>query len=132
MSTASPDNYVARVFSLLNSNPTAQNLDELVEAHVRIGYIAAQAENEYERAVDLRRYAEAEAYIRSKKSGDKVTDKMADTMALVECREQRDAEAEAKVRFRKISNLLESIEQAIMAIKFLGRYDGAGTLNTPR
>jgi hypothetical protein len=57
---------------------------------------------------------------------------MAEAQALVECRPQRDAEAEAKTRSRKLANLLESIEQAINAIKFLGRYDGAGAIQTPR
>lgn len=132
MATETKDNYVARVFEILNENPTAQDLGNLVEAHVRIGYLAAEAENMYERAVDERKYAEAQAYLTAKKSGEKVTDKMADTTAMVECREQREAEAEAKVRFRKIANLLESIEQAINAIKFLGRYDGAGGIQTPR
>lgn len=130
--TAAKDNYVSEVFNLLNNNPTAQNLDELVEAHVRIGYIAADAESLYERAVDDRKYAEANAYLTAKRSGDKVSDKMAEAQALVECRPQRDAEAEAKTRSRKVSNLLESIEQAINAIKFLGRYDGAGAIQTPR
>ena len=127
------DNYVAEVFALLNSNPTSQNLDQLVEAHVRIGYLVAEAEGLYDSAVDERKYQEANAYLSAKKSGDKVTDKAADTAAFVECKEYRDREAEAKVRFKKVANLLESIEQAINAIKFLGRYDGAGgVLSTPR
>lgn len=130
--TAAKDNYVSEVFNLLNQNPTAQNLDELVEAHVRIGYLAAEAEALYERAVDDRKYAEANAYLAAKRSGDKVTDKVAEAQALVQCRPERDAEAEAKTRSRKVSNLLESIEQAINAIKFLGRYDGAGAIQTPR
>lgn len=129
---ATKDTYISEVFTLLSSNPTAQNLDELVEAHVRIGYLAADAEAIYERAVDDRKYAEANAYLTAKRSGDKVTDRMADAQALVACRPQRDAEAEAKTRSRKLANLLESIEQAINAIKFLGRYDGAGAITTPR
>lgn len=126
----SRDNYVEQVFLLLNSNPTQQNLDELVEAHVRIGYLAAQAEHEYEAAVDMRKYKEANAYLEAKKSGEKVSDKAAEAMAQVACWEFRNAETEAKVRSRKVANLLESIEQAINAIKFLGRYDGS--IQTPR
>lgn len=125
------DNYVGQVFSLLNSNPTQQNLDELVEAHVRIGYLAAQAEGEYESAADQRKYEEANAYLAAKRSGEKVTDKMADTLASVACKQYRDAESEAKVRYRKIANLLESIEQAINAIKFLGRFDSSA-ISVPR
>lgn len=126
------DNYVERVFSLLNSNPTQQNLDELVEAHVRIGYLAAQAENEYEAAVDRRKYEEANAYLAAKRAGDKVTDKVAEAQAYVQCVEYRNAETDAKVRSRKVANLLESITQAIHAVKFLGRYDGAGGIQTPK
>lgn len=125
------DNYVESVFTLLNSNPTQQDLDELVEAHVRIGYLAAQAENEYEAAVDRRKYEEANAYLAAKRAGEKVTDKVAESQAYIACVEFRNAETEAKVRSRKVANLLESIEQAINAIKFLGRYDG-GQIATPR
>jgi len=125
------DNYVESVFALLNSNPTQQNLDELVEAHVRIGYLAATAEGEYEAATDYRKYMEANAYLEAKKSGEKVTDKAAETAAFVACKEYRDAESEAKVRYRKIANLLESIEQAINAIKFLGRFDSSA-ISVPR
>lgn len=123
------DNYVERVFGLLNSNPTQQDLDELVEAHVRIGYLAAQAENEYERAADMRKYKEASAYLEAKTSGEKVTDKAAEAMAQVNCWEFRTAETEAKVRSRKVANLLESIERAIDAIEFLGRVVSA--INAP-
>ena len=125
------DNYVATVFALLNSNPTQANMDELVEAHVRIGYLAAQAESEHERAVDIRKYNEANAYLAAKKAGEKVTDKVAEAQALIECAAYREEEAEAKVRYRKIANLLESIEQAINAIKFLGRFDSSA-ISTPR
>lgn len=124
------DNYVEEVFRLLNSNPTQQDLDALVESHVRIGYLAAQAENEYEAAVDRRKYAEASNYLSRKTAGEKVSDKMAEQQALLDSAQYRTAEAEAKVRYRKIANLLESIEQAINAIKFLGRFDSA--INVPR
>lgn len=130
MSTTQKDNYVERVFTLLNSNPTQQDLDELVEAHVRIGYLAAQAENEYEAAVDMRKYKEANAYLDAKKSAEKMSDKAAEATAQVQCWEYRTAETEAKVRYRKIANLLESVEQSINAIKYLGRFDGA--ITTPR
>ena len=106
-------------------------LDELVEAHVRIGYLAAQAENEYDAAVDLRKYKEANAYLDAKKSAEKMSDKAAEATAQVNCWEYRKAETEAKVRSRKVANLLESVEQAINAIKFLGRYDSS-TVNVPR
>lgn len=125
------DNYVESVFTLLNSNPTQAELDSLVEAHVRIGYLAAQAEHVYEQAVDQRKYEEANAWLAAKRSAEKVTAGEASVMAEVAIREFRISETEAKVKAQKVKNLLESIEQAINAIKFLGRFDSSA-ISVPR
>lgn len=127
------DNYIERVFNVLNDNPTSQNLDFLIEAHTAIGYMAAEAENLYDRAVDKRKYEEASAYLEAKRSGEKLSDKAAEAMAQVKCWDYRTAESEAKVKAQKVKNLLESLTQAINAIKFLGRYDSpiAPPITTP-
>lgn len=117
-------NYLLRVLGVLQSNPTAAEIDFLVEAYSRVGYLAAEAEGVAEQAESERKHAEAQAYYQSKVSGEKVTDKFAETAALIATKEFRDKEVEARTSARKLKNLLDSIEQAINAIKFLGRQAG--------
>lgn len=130
MVSTNRDNYIERVFLTLNSNPTAADIDFLIEAHAVIGYMAAEAENLYEQAVDRRKYEEANAYLKAKRGAEKVSDKAAEAMAQVDCWDFRTAETTAKVKAQKVKNLLESLTQAINAIKFLGRYDAP--VATPR
>lgn len=124
--------YIAGVFATLARNPTAADMDTLVEAHARIGYLAAEAENLYDMAVDARKYEEAQAYLEVKQSAEqKVSDKAAEAMAQVKCWTYRTKETEAKVKAAKVKNLLESVEQAINAIKFIGRFDSSA-VSVPR
>lgn len=116
--------YLTRLIAKLQLNPTGQDIDYLVEAYARVGYLAAEAEGLAEQAEAVRKHREAEEYLHAKQSGEKVTDKMAETLALSFTKEERDAEVEARTKARKLKNLLNSIEQAINAIKFLGRQGG--------
>lgn len=116
--------YLLTVLAKLQSNPTAQDIDLLVEAYSRVGYIAADAEGLAEQAEAERKHAEAEAYLTAKRAEGKVTDKEAETRALLATKDYRYREVEARTKARKLKNLLESIEQAINAIKFLGRQGG--------
>lgn len=115
--------YVTKVLAVLQSGPTSGDLDFLVEAYANVGYLAAQAEGDADMAEAKRKHEEAVAYLEAKKSGDKMTDKQAEATAQVATWHFRNAELEARTKARKLRNLLESVEQAINAIKFLGRYD---------
>lgn len=115
--------YAARVLAVLQAGPTNADLNFLVEAYTNLGYLAAQAQGEAEMAEARRKYEEANAYRTAKMSGEKVTERQAEAEAAVSTWDFRQAEVEARTRARKLQNLLDSTEQAINAIKFLGRYD---------
>ena len=125
--------YIQKVFTTLADNPTAAQLDFLVEAHANIGYLAADAESLAEMAEADRKNAEATYYLEAKKGEGKVTDKQADAMAEVKAWPKRQAELEAKTKATKLKNLLETVREAIHAVKFLGRYDSPvdNTIRTP-
>lgn len=116
--------YVARVFKLVSSSPTSAELDELLEAHARIGYLAAEAEGLAEEAENVRKYEEANAYLNAKRAEEKVTERVAEAKAALATHPHRTAEAEATTKARKLKNLLESITQVINGIKYLGRAAG--------
>jgi hypothetical protein len=122
------DQYLARVLGVLQSNPTASELDFLVEAFANVGYLAAEAEGMAEDAENVRKHEEASAYLRAKRAaierGEKLTEREAEAIASVETRDLKTAEVEARTKARKLKNLLDSLEQAINAIKFLGRQAG--------
>lgn len=122
--TAQQDQYVIRLIQTLNSNPTAAELDLLVEGYSNIGYLLAEAEGLAEEAENVRKHNEASNYLSVKQSGERVTDKQAESQALVMSKADRDREVAAFVKARKLKNLRDSIEQAINAIKYLGRQAG--------
>jgi hypothetical protein len=121
---ADEDAYIAKVLKVLYGNPTAQSLDFLVEAFAYVGQLAGDAESLAERATFARKHAHATAYLNAKKDPkrtERVTDKEAEALALTDTAVEAHREAEANDRARKLKNLLEAIEQAINAIKYLGR-----------
>lgn len=118
------DEYLADVFEKLNNGPTAQDIDYLIEAYARVGYLAANAEGDAEHAESVRKYEEANAYLAAKKSGEKVTERQAEAEASLAIKPYRDAEAEAWTKARKLKNLMLAVEQAINGVKFLSRSAG--------
>lgn len=124
MTTPQQDQYLGQVLRTLSNNPTAAELDYLIEAFTTVGYLAADAEGLAEAAENTRKYEEAQAYLASKSSGEKVTERYAEANAALAVRIFRDAEVEARVKARKVKNLQDALEQAINAIKFLGRVAG--------
>ena len=127
MPVPSDAQYIQRVLSTLQDNPTGAELDFLVSAFTNIGYLAATAETEAEMAEAQRKFDEATAMSRIRlENATKQVKQTADgvqAQVLVETFESKKAEVKAFERARKLKNQLQSIEQAINAIKFLGRYD---------
>lgn len=126
--------FLKEVFRTLTSNPTQQNLDFLIEAYAKVGYLASTAEAVAADAERVRKHEEANEWLRAKQAvgagGKPVSDGVADKMALVAVWTLRQTEDQAKAKARKINNLLDAIREAIHAIKFLGRYDSS-TVNFP-
>lgn len=116
--------YVMKVFRTVTENPTAQDLDFLVEAHGRIGYYAAVAQGEAERAVDERKYHEATKWREVKDENAKWTAAQVEAAVMVGCYEYRRGEHAAMETAKKMNNLLDTVREAINAIKFLGRNGG--------
>ena len=112
--------YVAEVLQKLSDNPTAQDIDYFIEAHARVGYLAGIAQTTAEQREAERKFHEAQAFLSARSSGaGSAAD--ATASAMVEVRDWRDSEIAAKGAAIKLKNLLDSIEQAINGIKFLGR-----------
>lgn len=126
--------YMQRVMATLQSNPTGANLDFLVEAYANLGYVAATAEGDAEAAEAKRKYQEATAAADVRKAaanmGEKITAGEVESRVTVLTYDWKVTEIEAREKATKIKNLLQSVEQAINAIKFLGRYDSP--INTTR
>lgn len=124
--------YIQTVLAVLQSNPTAQNLDFLVTAYTNVGYLAATAESDAEMAEAQRKFDEAttssEVREEAARQGHKLTADQVAAKVTVLTFDAKKAEVKAYERARKLKNLLQSIEQAINAIKFLGRYDSAVNL----
>lgn len=123
--------YVAEVLERLSSNPTAQDLDYFIEAHARVGYLAATAQGLAERAKASREFAEATAYANAKREGAKSSTD-ADRSALLGTQAERTEEIRAREVAAKMKNLLDSIEQAINGIKFIGRATDVNLPSTRR
>ena len=117
------DNIVARTMEVLAGNPTAADIDFLVQAHNAIGYLAAQAETAAEEAEARRKFEVNSQYVAIKSAPDKVTDKEATARAEVLTYDFLKAEVKAAGKARTLKNLLSTVTEAINAIKFLGRYD---------
>lgn len=123
------DDYLKEVFRVLTDNPTQQDLDFLIEAYAKVGYLASDAERAAEEAVNVRKYEEAQEWLKAKtekRVGERgVSDETANKMALIATYGLRTAEAVAIAKSKKVNNLLDSLREAIHAVKFLGRYDSS-------
>lgn len=118
------NDFVVQVFKVLSSNPTNQHLDYLIEAHTRIGYLAAIAQGEADRAEDERKFHEATRYREVKDENPKWTQAQVDAAVMVACYDFRKAENKAAEESKKLNNLLDSVREAINGIKYLGRNGG--------
>lgn len=123
------EDYLRQVFQVLTSNPTQQDLDFLIEAYAKVGYLASDAERVAEEATNVRKYEEATEWLKAKtekRVGERgVSDETANKMALIATYGLRTKEADSIAKARKVNNLLDALREAIHAVKFLGRYDSS-------
>ena len=115
--------YVNEVFTRLSLSPTSQDLDFLLEAYTKIGYYVAVAIGEADLEEAQLDYDEAEAKSDIKKKNEKATAVVIDAHAVLVTFDQRKKSIKARTDARKMMNLYQSVEQAINAIKYLGRMD---------
>lgn len=113
--------FMRKVMGVLTDNPTAQNLDFLIEAHARLGYLAGKASGEADMAYAVRKHEEASAFARAMNGEERVSAAAAERLAELEVWELKQNEVTARERSTKIDNLLRSVTEAINGIKFLGR-----------
>ena len=123
--------YINKTLEKLTQNPTAQDIDWLVEAYTHFGYMDAEANGTADLAEAERKYQEAQAVQEAKLADPKTTQTQLEALATIKTWDYRTAEVKARTNARKIHNTWQSIEQAINAIKFLGRYD-SGVNNSVR
>lgn len=116
--------YVKKVYRVLTNNPTDQDLDFLIEAHARIGRLAAVAQGEAETAEGERKYNEANSWRDIKLNEPKWTAAQVEAQVYVDNYHFRKAEVEATTNASKLKNLLDSVREAINGIKYLGRNGG--------
>jgi hypothetical protein len=124
MTLAIDAEYVADILDLLRDNPTNSEMDELVAAYTTIGYYAATAEGMANEAEAKRKHAEAEAILEKRNEDPKASMVVLESIATVKTYDLKRAENKAKANYKKLVNLLDSVEQAINAIKYLGRNGG--------
>lgn len=103
------------------SAPTSADLNFLIEAHVRLGYLAAEADGQADMAYAVRKNAESHAFAKAMSGEEKVSAAQAERLAELEVWELKQSEITAKQRASKINNLLRSVAEGINGIKFLGR-----------
>lgn len=113
--------YIVEVINVLTNNPTSAELDFLVEAHTTVGYYAAVAEGIANEAEVARKVGEANAILDGRRGDPKMSYALLEAQAISATEDLRIAEAKAKTNAKKITTLLESVEQSINAIKYLGR-----------
>ena len=120
--TQSETELLAHVLQMLGTGQaTTQNLDDYVIGYAVLGRIVAVAQGEAERAEQERKVAWAREFANAKSSTGKVSDKLADVKADLAVEDRRFAEIKARERLTNLRNTWQAIEQAINAIKFLGR-----------
>ena len=113
---------LAHVLQMLGTGQaTTQNLDDYVIGYAVLGRIVAVAQGEAERAEQERKIAWAREFANAKSSADKCSDKLAEVKADLAVEALRFAEIKSRERLTNLRNTWQAIEQAINAIKFLGR-----------
>jgi translation initiation factor IF-1 len=115
---------LARVLEMLGSGQASvADLEDYVIGYSVLGRIVALAQGEAETAEQERKLAWARAFSESKMSG-KVSDKLAEMQAEIQVEDHRHREIRAREKLTNLRNTWQAVEQAMNAIKFLGRNGG--------
>jgi hypothetical protein len=120
--TQSEQELLAHVLQMLGTGQaTTQNLDDYVIGYAVLGRIVAIAQGEAERAEQERKVAWSRAFADAKASPEKTSDKLAEVKADLAVESLRLKEINSRERLTNLRNTWQAVEQAINAIKFLGR-----------
>lgn len=107
--------YVVAVLSELEDHVEDIAPQTLVAYHAQIGYWAAIAQGDYEKAYDARKYAEADAMLAAKLSDPKMTQALLEATATKAAMPLKEAETKAKTQAQKLEHLYQSLGRAIDA-----------------
>ena len=116
-----PNEYLEQVVQKLQENPTAQDIDFFIEAHSRVGYLVSVARGRAELAEATAKYKRATAYADARASGTAKSAVDAEQHAIVASFDEDQNAIRAREQFVKLTNLLNSITEAINGIKFVSR-----------
>lgn len=116
---------LARVLQMLGSgNALSQDLEDYVVGFHVLGRLVALAQADVELIEQQRKVAFARAFAEAKSSEERVSDRVAESLAEVAVEHLRFKEVRAREKWTNLKNTRESVEQAINAIKYLGRNGG--------
>lgn len=124
--------YLSQVLAKLQDNPTAQDLDFFIEAHARVGQLVGVARGRAELAESTAKYRRATEYANARANGIAKSAVDAEHYAITASFEEDGLAIRSRESFTKLSNLLNSIEQAINGIKYLGRATDVNLPSTRR
>jgi hypothetical protein len=116
--------YVNRVMDVMFHQPTAQDIDFLVEAYAKVGYYTAVAEGQAAEAETAYKMAQADTFLRERMADPKATIATLEAKVTMETLNTLNEFTKAKSDYTKLRSLRDAVEQAINAIKFLERNGG--------
>lgn len=116
---------LARVLEMLGSGEAlAQHVEDYVVGYHVLGNLVAQAQAVAETAEMRTKVEWAEAFTKAKEGENKVSDAMARAQADIAVQDWRKAEIRARERLLKLKGTRDAVQEAIWAIKYLGRNGG--------
>lgn len=111
------EDYLKEVFRRLTLGVKNEDVPFLVEAYTKTGHMLAEAKAEAEDAAAVRKHELAQEYLKAKQSSEKVSDAVANNHAQVATFGLARQEIAAQRRVHKLSNLRESVYQAMSMLK---------------
>jgi hypothetical protein len=115
------EQYVQKVLGVLARGPEVIDLPFLVEAYGTIGWYAQEAEALFDSETLYLRVLEANAVLAIKTEDPKATANVVEAQVTIRTVDAANKVLVAKANARKLKSL--QVEQAINALKFLGRND---------
>lgn len=116
---------LAHVLEMLGTGHAGPgDLEDYLIGYAVLGRLVAIAQGNAEMAEQERKIAWARAFAEAKHGENKVSDKMAENSADLSISELKYTEIQAREKLTNLKNTWLAVEQAINAIKFLGRQGG--------
>lgn len=125
MATEQELRVLGRVLQMLGSGQAlAQDVEDYVVGFAVLGGLVAEAQAEAESAEMRTKMAWAEALTKAKEGENKVSDTVAKAQADLAVETEKRTEIKARERLLKLKSTRDAVQEAIWAIKYLGRNGG--------